>query len=177
MSYDKHNSAPVWIFGYGSLIWKQDFPFLDARPARIKHWARRFWQGSHDHRGLPDRPGRVVTLISAPREICAGRAFLVEPDVFHHLDHREKNGYERTDVTIEFESDSVEGFVYHADETNFAYLGPAPMQEIAAQISRSVGPSGTNREYVLQLAAALRELGTIDDHVFELEQMLRIAPS
>lgn len=162
------------MFGYGSLIWKQDFPFIDSRPARIQHWARRFWQGSHDHRGLPDDPGRVVTLIESPGEVCAGRAFLIEPEVFRHLDHREKNGYERIDVTIEFAANSVNGLVYRAAEDNFAYLGPAPMQDIAAQISRCAGPSGTNREYVLQLASALRSLGTRDEHVFELEEMLNI---
>jgi cation transport regulator ChaC len=172
MNYSGHISAPVWVFGYGSLIWKQDFPYLDSRPAQIRDWARRFWQGSHDHRGLPHDPGRVLTLIEAPGEICAGRAFYVEPEVFEHLDHREKNGYERGEVLIEFDTDSVTGLVYHADEENFAYLGPAPMHDIAAQISRSVGPSGTNRDYVLQLAEALRELGTVDEHVFELEAML-----
>jgi glutathione-specific gamma-glutamylcyclotransferase len=83
---------PTWVFGYGSLIWKQDFPFIEARPCAINDWSRRFWQGSHDHRGVPQNPGRVVTLIESPGASCAGRAFLIEPEVFDHLDHREKNG-------------------------------------------------------------------------------------
>ena len=162
----------TWVFGYGSLIWKQDFPFLDARPATIRGWQRRFWQGSHDHRGLPHAPGRVLTLIEAPGAVCVGRAFLVEEEVFVHLDHREKNGYERVDVNIEFATGSVAGLMYHATADNAAFLGPAPMNELTAHINRSSGPSGTNREYVLQLAQALRGLGVTDTHVFEIEQSL-----
>ena len=120
------------VFGYGSLIWKQDFPYLEARSGRITGWARRFWQGSHDHRGTEEDPGRVVTLATAPGEHCDGRAF----------------------------------------------LGPAPMEEMAEQINRCVGPSGSNREYVIELARALREMGYADEHVFEVEEWVlsKIAP-
>ena len=165
MTIDK----PTWVFGYGSLIWKQDFPYLEARPGRITGWARRFWQGSHDHRGTEEDPGRVVTLVAAPGEHCDGRAFLVEPDVFEHLDHREKNGYERVVVEIGFEVGSVDGVAYRACEENEAFLGPAPMEEMAAQINRCVGPSGSNREYVIELARALRGMGVKDQHVFGVE--------
>jgi cation transport protein ChaC len=159
----------TWVFGYGSLIWKQDFPFLECRPGHITGWARRFWQGSHDHRGLEHDPGRVVTLVEAPGEQCCGRAFLVEPEVFEHLDHREKNGYERVAVDIAFASGHVPGVVYRAAEHNPAFLGPAPAAAMAAQINRCAGPSGSNRDYVLELARALRGMGCSDPHVFEVE--------
>lgn len=162
-------TRPTWVFGYGSLIWKQDFPYLESRPGRVTGWARRFWQGSHDHRGVPDDPGRVVTLITMPDAYCDGMAFLVEPDVFVHLDRREKNGYERRTVDIEFAGGAVEGVVYRAAEHNHAFLGPAPLADMAAQINRSVGPSGANRDYVLALARALRALSFADEHVFAVE--------
>jgi len=103
--FDGHHS--VWLFGYGSLIYKADFPYLQRRPASIANWTRRFWQGSHDHRGTPDAPGRVVTLIEAPGAICHGMAYLITPEVFAHLDHREKDGYLRLATPISFEDQQV----------------------------------------------------------------------
>ena len=163
----------TWVFGYGSLIWKQDFPYLDSKPARIRGWERRFWQGSHDHRGLPDDPGRVVTLVESPASWCDGRAFLVDPGVFEHLDHREKNGYAHLDVTIYFSTSEVRGVTYHAPPDNPAFLGDAPVAEIVEQIARCRGESGRNLDYVLELAQSLRALGTDDAHVFHLEERLR----
>ena len=86
-----------------------------------------------------------------------------------HLEHREENGYERIAVEITFESARVNGVVYRACESNTAFLGPAPPVEMAAQINRCAGPSGSNREYALELARALRSMGYSDSHVLEVE--------
>jgi glutathione-specific gamma-glutamylcyclotransferase len=166
--------SATWVFGYGSLIYKVDFPFLQRETGCVQGWERRFWQGSHDHRGTPEAPGRVVTLIRAPGAVCKGVAYRVEHAVFEHLDHREKNGYERHATTIHLDAGSrrVGGILYVAREDNPAYLGPAPVAELAEHIARSSGPSGSNREYVLKLAAALRELDDHDPHVLALETLL-----
>lgn len=168
-------AKPTWVFGYGSLIYKADFPYLRSEQASISGWQRRFWQGSHDHRGTPEQPGRVVTLVPAAQVVCKGVAYLIENDVFDHLDHREKNGYQRFEIaiTLSKEQQRVPGVLYVADEHNAAYLGAAPTRDIAAHIAGSHGPSGSNRDYVLQLAEALRDLGEQDPHVFELESLLR----
>ena len=68
----------MWLFGYGSLIWRPDIKFLAREPARLQGWVRRFWQGSHDHRGLPHSPGRVVTLVESTHGHCDGVAYLVD---------------------------------------------------------------------------------------------------
>lgn len=166
---------PTWVFGYGSLIYKVDFPFLQRELASISGWQRRFWQGSHDHRGTPESPGRVVTLVAAPGTTCLGVAYLVDHDVFEHLDHREKNGYQRFSATITLvdQRTSVPGVVYVADPENHAFLGPAPLNELAAHIHASQGPSGSNRDYVLQLAEALEALGDDDPHVHSLAELLK----
>ena len=163
-----------WVFGYGSLIYKVDFPYRQREIASIDGWARRFWQGSHDHRGTPAAPGRVLTLTRTPGQSCRGAAYLVEAEVFDHLDVREKNGYNRRDVEIFLLSTrtKVRGTTYFADRNNPAYLGAADPGEIAAQIARSRGPSGSNLEYLLHLAEALREIDAEDPHVFEIEAVL-----
>lgn len=164
------DDAPVWLFGYGSLIYKVDFPFVQRTPAAIHGWERRFWQGSEDHRGVPGAPGRVVTLIDSPGTRCGGIAYQVAAGVFRHLDVREKHGYLRLWQALHFaDGSTVDGLVYIAGPENPGFLGPAPEPELAAQVARAVGPSGDNRAYLLQLAAALRELGERDEHVFALE--------
>lgn len=163
----------VWLFGYGSLIYKVDFPYLESRPASIRGWSRRFWQGSHDHRGTEVNPGRVVTLIKEPDAVCGGVAFLVEGSVFEHLDEREKNGYMRFTTEMTFcDGSHDKGLVYIATSNNEAYLGEASEDDIAQQICGAEGPSGPNRDYLLDLAKSLRELGLQDRHVFEIEKHL-----
>ena len=160
----------LWIFGYGSIVWRVDFPYAEQRPAFIKDWARRFWQGSTDHRGVPDKPGRVVTLIPQPDEICWGRAYKVEPrhvdEVLAHLDYREKGGYDRLAIEITFSTtDSVHGITYRATEENPEFLGDASDSKIAQQIIDSHGPSGSNIEYLNKLHESLLEINASDPHV------------
>ncbi|TQV76747.1 gamma-glutamylcyclotransferase [Aliikangiella marina] len=163
----------IWIFGYGSLIYKVDFPYLKKSPAFIDNWQRRFWQGSHDHRGTPDNPGRVLTLVEEENTCCYGMAYQVTVEEFEHLDHREKNGYLRFEIDMHLANGETKlGLVYIAPQENEAYLGPASEKEIAAHIFKSRGPSGENRDYVFKLAAALRAANEIDEHVFQIEKHL-----
>ncbi|MEL6341615.1 MAG: gamma-glutamylcyclotransferase [Myxococcota bacterium] len=170
---------PLWIFGYGSLVWRPDFPHIEQCPAHIIGFKRRFWQGSIDHRGVPGAPGRVVTLLPAPDAICWGRAFRVPPEqtaeILADLDHREKYGYSRERLPLHLSDGRIipDGLVYRATVDNLGYLGPAPLDEIAHQIRRSVGPSGHNVEYLLKLDEALLEMGVEDDHVHPLAERVR----
>ncbi|KAL3463068.1 ChaC-domain-containing protein [Aspergillus heterothallicus] len=103
----------LWVFGYGSLIWKPP-PHYDQRvPGYIEGYVRRFWQASTDHRGTKERPGRVVTVIErefwetlddphAPLEPAGtnrvwGAAYHIPSshaeEVHDYLDVREIDGY------------------------------------------------------------------------------------
>ncbi len=168
----------VWVFGYGSLIWRPSFPFVERRKTWVRGFARRLWQGSDDHRGVPGALGRVATLIAAPDARVFGVAFRIDArdvaEVLAHLDHREQNGYERHEVDLLDEQGDAfaRGVLFLAGEHNENFLGPAPLSALVAQIASAVGPSGTNVEYVVELARALRELGQPDDHVDEIAAAL-----
>ena len=162
-----------WIFGYGSLMWQPAFPYEERRKATLEGWVRRFWQGSIDHRGVPDAPGRVVTLIRDPGGECRGIAYRVTteslPRVLERLDIREQGGYDRHVVELQLDGGlSAESVLYVANDANPNFLGPARVSEIADQIRRSHGPSGSNLDYLLRLHEALTQMGVVDLHVHEL---------
>lgn len=172
----------MWIFGYGSLVWRPGFEYEARRPAFIEGFVRRFWQASTDHRGVPGAPGRVVTLVEQAGGVCHGMVYRIEgavkDEVLARLDHREKNGYSQHSLHTRFLDDpgrGVEALVYWGTLDNPHFLGPAPLDRMADQIARAHGPSGPNPEYLYELAAALRAMGAQDPHVFELEAAVRAA--
>jgi glutathione-specific gamma-glutamylcyclotransferase len=174
-------SAPLWLFAYGSLIWRPGFEYAERARGYVQGWSRRFWQGSTDHRGLPGAPGRVLTLAPEAGAVCWGVAYRLEPgaqeSTLRHLDVRERGGYERHSVEFQClegaQRASWPALVYVAAPDNPDYLGPALLQDIAQQVSGASGPSGSNLEYVLELHAVLASLGIDDPHVAELAALLR----
>ena len=62
---------------------------------------------------------------------------------------------------------------YIGKVTDKQYAGPAPVEEMAKTILTSIGPSGPNKEYLYNLASALKEMDIDDEHIFELEKAVK----
>lgn len=102
----------------------------------------------------------------------------VTTETKQHLDHREKGGYESQSVTFHPQDDGIEPFmldIYVGSKENPFFLGPTSLDEMAEQIAFAVGPSGTNREYIYELASAMRTLAPQiqDHHLYELEASVK----
>lgn len=174
------HTPDLWIFGYGSLVWRPAFVHAQRRPGWIEGWSRRFWQWSTDHRGIPTAPGRVATVIRTPGARCHGMTYRLQRDhaeaVLEQLDVREQGGYDRVEVDVHFrdrpDGPAPRALMYVATERNPNYAGPTPLAEIAAIVRARRGPSGPNDEYLLRLAEALRDMQADDPHVFALERLL-----
>ncbi|KAI9023965.1 ChaC, cation transport regulator-like protein 2 [Hyaloraphidium curvatum] len=189
----------VWVFGYGSLLWKVDFEHEEAVAGWVRGWRRVFYQGSIDHRGTHDYWGRVVTLLT-PEQLRVlpnadteefedadaatwGIAYRLPRNkerrdaVLHYLDWREKNGYEcavadmwSTRKEEPGEEPLVRGaLVYVATPENPSFLGPEPVSVMAERIAKASGPSGPNAEYLFMVAGVVREAGVVDKDLFHLE--------
>ncbi|XP_002513793.2 gamma-glutamylcyclotransferase 2-3 isoform X1 [Ricinus communis] len=174
------------VFGYGSLIWKAGFNYDDRLVGFIKGYRRVFYQGSTDHRGTPEYPGRTVTLLPADGEVCWGVAYKIsdkedEETALTYLEVREKQ-YDQK-AYLDFFADPAATtpavsrvMVYIGSEDkkhNKNYLGPAPLEDIAKQIIRAEGPSGPNRDYLFHLETALLQIGCKDKHVMDLANEVR----
>jgi len=188
---------PLWIFGYGSLCWRPDFPHEETMVGRVSGWGRYFAQSSCDHRGTPEKPGLVATLLSdaqlealgvrdpsmAPSTTC-GLCYRVGAAdvqrVLDALDFREKGGYTRDIVEVlpagadAAQRPPVRALLYSAtpDNPGFAADALADLPAAARTIAYSRGPSGRNRDYLEALAKWLDEVGERDEHVAELMRLM-----
>nr|ADD38358.1 Cation transport regulator-like protein 2 [Lepeophtheirus salmonis] len=186
--YPKGDVKMVWLFGYGSLIWKTNFNYVKMVKGYVKGYKRRFWWWSLDHRGVPGAPGRVVNLIPSENEDeeVWGVAYEIPDDdwiktVGPALDHREKGGYSRRESPFYYVSEdngspikSLDVIFYIGSLSDDQYAGPDSLEVMAKTIYSSVGPSGPNKEYLFNLSESLKTIcGVEDPHVTELEKAVQ----
>ncbi|MFK7945643.1 MAG: gamma-glutamylcyclotransferase [Paracoccaceae bacterium] len=171
----------LWVFGYGSLMWKPGFEFLERRIARLDGFARRFTLTSRHYRGTPERPGLVLGLDWAPHASCTGVAFRICPtrerEVRDYLVERELVSYAYFETRYPLALDdgrSVDALCYVVDRSHPQYAGSLTETEQATIIREAVGPSGPNKEYLENTLAHLQELGIPDPDLEALLARVRV---
>jgi cation transport protein ChaC len=172
--------ADLWVFGYGSLLWRPGFAFTEKVPARVTGLHRSLCIYSFVHRGTPERPGLVLGLDRGGA--CRGMAFRVAPKdreaTVHYLREREQ----ATSVYLEVLRNvtllgqperRVEALTYVVDRGHAQYAGKLTLDERLHLIRQGHGRSGQNRDYVLATVAELETLGCRDPELHALAERLK----
>jgi glutathione-specific gamma-glutamylcyclotransferase len=164
---------PLWVFGYGSLIWKPEFRFEAREAARIHGYHRRLCLRSVSYRGTHECPGIVAGLDRGGS--CLGMAYRIGaadvPEVFGQLWEREMflGSYRPTWMQARLRSGAhAEALAFVVRRDAFNYGGRLAEDELLEILARACGSKGTSFEYLQRTVAALREAGLRDPHLERL---------
>ena len=168
----------LWVFGYGSLIWRPGFAYLERRTARLIGLHRAFCVYSWVHRGTPDHPGLVLGLDRGGA--CRGVAFRVAPEdhdnVLAYLREREQvtSVYLEKSREIRFSGGgTAEALTYVVDRSHGQYAGKLDEDTQFRMVAAARGRSGANVDYVVNTAEHLAELGMADPLLDRLARRLK----
>ena len=161
----------VWIFAYGSLMWRPGFAYRAFEPALLEGWHRALCVYSYIYRGSPAHPGLVLGLDRGGR--CHGRAIGIAPErereVLAYLDQRElvTDVYRRMRLPVRLcrAGRMVEAWCYVVRRDHEQYAGVLPRDELLRLVRRGAGRAGSCRDYVLNTLAHLREMGIREPHL------------
>jgi cation transport protein ChaC len=175
---DSSAIADLWVFGYGSLMWRPGFPYLERQNGLVRGWRRSLCIYSWVHRGTQERPGLVLGLDRGGA--CHGAAFRVSEDnreaTIAYLREREQVTavyLERRVRVLLWEGAVVEALTYVADRNHPQYAGALDREELLRLTSKAVGGSGANADYILNTVAHLEEVGIRDTTLEWLAARLR----
>jgi cation transport protein ChaC len=161
--------SELWVFGYGSLMWRPGFPFEAQAPGLLKGAHRALCVYSIFYRGTPERPGLVLGLDHGGA--CRGMAFRVaqgaEEETVAYLREREQITavYRETYRNVRLldgSGRSVKALTYLADPKHEQYAGGLTHEEQLRIVRACKGEAGANAEYVLNTVRHLEEEGVHD---------------
>jgi cation transport protein ChaC len=167
-----------FVFAYGSLMWRPDFPFAEIEPAILHGYHRAFCITSTHYRGSIERPGLVLGLDRGGK--CIGRLYRIAakdaPEVAEYLHQRElvTGCYVPKQVTLRLPEDRRQlGIAYVADRKHYQYTGKLSDAAVADIIRHAVGIVGSNREYLRSTVQHLEEMGIVEGRLHRILQLLQ----
>lgn len=171
----------LWVFGYGSLMWRPGFAFMERHVASVRGFHRSLCVYSHVHRGTPDRPGLVMGLDRGGS--CKGVAFRVQAaeaeQTIAYLREREQvtSVYLEKILPVVLAGGQRKlALTYTIDNGHAQYAGRLDRETLLAFVRQGYGVSGTNLDYVLRTHAQLHELGVDDSSLSWLARRLGAHP-
>jgi cation transport protein ChaC len=172
-------TGDLWVFGYGSLIWRPGFDFVERVPARLIGEHRALCVYSFVHRGTPEKPGLVLGLDRGGA--CRGIAFRIAENnrsaTVAYLREREQvtSVYREVKRSVWLENEArqrVSALAYVVDRGHVQYAGRLTLADQLRHVLQGHGQSGINRDYVLATVKAIEAEGFRDPQLHQLAMML-----
>ncbi len=166
----------LWLFAYGALMWRPEFPFCERRAATVRGWHRRFCLWQPGFRGTPERPGVMLALDRGGQ--CRGFAYRIVGDDLREavrpVWRREMRGrgYASRWVAAETAEGPVPALAFVADRAGGRYAGRLSDAAIADRIAAACGPTGPSAEYLLNTVAACEAVGLRDRHLWTMQALV-----
>jgi cation transport protein ChaC len=176
----EQSAADLWVFAYGSLMWRPDFDFLERRAARLIGAHRALCVYSFVHRGTAERPGLVLGLDRGGN--CRGIAYRVaaskRPETIAYLRAREQVTMVYREVTrsVWLEDDPqqrVPALCFMVDRGHEQYAGRLTLERQLHFVRQGHGRSGNNRDYVLAAVKEIERQGFRDEPLHLLADRLK----
>jgi cation transport protein ChaC len=173
------SKGDLWVFGYGSLMWRPGFEFIEQVPARLIGEHRALCVYSFVHRGTPEKPGLVLGLDRGGA--CRGIAFRVAEKhraaTVAYLRAREQvtSVYREVMRSVWLENEPqqrISALAYVVDRGHVQYAGRLSLADQLRHVLQGHGQSGANREYVLSTVRAIEAEGFRDGPLHRLASML-----
>jgi cation transport protein ChaC len=169
--------TPIWIFGYGSLMWNPEFDWDVRHVASVHGYHRRFCLWSRINRGTPDRPGLVLTLEQGGS--CRGLVYRLRPatarEQLSRLWIREMSmgSYRPRWLECRTGSERFEALAFVVNRASTGYAGKLPLETMVQAIATANGKYGPCADYLFRTETALAEHGIRDEHVAQLVERVR----
>lgn len=170
------HKTDLWLFAYGSLIWRPDFAFIEQQPATLTGYHRSLCLWSRINRGTPEKPGIVFALDEGGE--CEGIAYRIAADqvkhIFPPLWQREmpSGAYNPKWVKCQSKTNTINALAFVIDRNTDAYAPSLSIEQLRTVIHAGHGINGACIEYVLQTAVALKQFNIADPKLEQLVQHL-----
>lgn len=167
----------IWVFGYGSLLWRPGFGHEEVLDALLLGYHRSLCVYSWVHRGTEAQPGLVLGLDRGGS--CRGRAFRIAPareaEVLEYLDGRElvTDVYRRKRLRVRTARGLLNAWCYVVRRNHVQYAGRLDVARTLELVRRGQGLSGHNRDYLISTVDHLEQMGLMDGPLHDLARQLR----
>ncbi|MER9391638.1 MULTISPECIES: gamma-glutamylcyclotransferase [unclassified Mesorhizobium] len=178
LQVELRDSEPLWLFGYGSLIWKPEIDYVEDRVALARGWHRSFCMNMTRWRGTKDSPGLMMALDRGGQ--CKGVAFRLTDNnrreqlgrLFRREVTLKPTSYRPRMLKLASEAGPLRALAFVINRNGLTYSGPLDEGKVVERLATSCGHWGSGADYLYNTVKNLEERGIHDRHLWRLQRLV-----